>query len=211
MLSLPTLNDDEEALFEELSLTAIESLDDAPVPSLIRAFAWLEERRRAKEWKLFEIGLLFVRGQLRRRNPRDPLVKDLLRYLEERGCRFLDGIDQRPRIPKSKWATPPTKPLLRRWAREEKARKAKDARDARQKAALLRRSFARGEAVKLFPVIAFRKAGGGMFVTVWGLKSASGQWPTPQDVQTARRAVWRANQPETQRKNARRAERERRG
>ncbi len=201
---LPDLNDDEHAVFEELVLTGLPFLEKEPVIFLMRAFAWLEQRRLKKEWKLFELGLLLVRGQLRGRNKRHPLVKDILRYLKQRKCRYLEGIDRPTRIPRFDWEKGMTKAERARWRILAKRKRRKWDRDERLKSNLLRRSFARGEAMKLFPVIAFRKKGGGVFVTVWGIKSPSGQWPTPREVQRQRRVVWRANQPETTPKKTRR-------
>lgn len=210
-MPLPDLNDAEEAVFEELVLTCLPLLKDEPVPFLIRACAWLEQRRRNKEWKLFELGLLIVRGQLKGTQKRHPLVKDILRYLQRRRCRYLDGIDRKAKLPFFDWEQGMTPAQRTRWRRRQKRVAARFAQDERQKEALLRRSFERGEDARLFPVIAFKKKGGGLFVTVWGVESASGQWPSPGEVQRQRRAVWKANLPETKERNRRRAERVRRG
>ncbi len=168
---------------EELQLTALKMIDLHPVPALVRAFAWLEVRRTQKDWLLYELGLMLLRGKVLDHPTLSGLADELLAEAKRRKSPWLRELNQ----PLSR---PKLKPVLS--VKTVRSMKAQWRRETRDQEIAFRRGYDSGAQFHLIPVIALPGPAGSTVVTVWGFKAGKARWPSATETTARRERVERA-------------------
>lgn len=173
------LTEADQELIEELAQTALSHLEAHPTPGLVRAFAWLEARRLSKNWVLYELGLLLLRGSLLRAPGYTGVARALLAEARRRKSPWLRELAKPMDPPRLVGLAKPSKQKRDGWKVEAAAR-----------AQAFLSGYDTGAEFHLIPVIAFRGAEGRRpVVTVWGFKAGRFRWPSAANTKARRKAL----------------------